>query len=338
MTNFIYSFKGKGLGEQGNDNDGGTGASFWIILVIVTIVMIALVFIFKSANTASAPAAPEKEMKTEGKAEKAAKPTMPAIAPGKKISMKNPVEYKALSDDCAKAEEMLKSELVVQARDAAMKILKSGVEEDDPVWKRTVAVLNKANMDIFTSNIMCPEKETYSIRKNDNLIKIATDFNTTIEAVMKSNGLNPANPVIQAGRTLKIFKGNWTLKISKKRFKLYLYDGDNVFMVYNIGIGKQGRTPVGTFEIDVKKDKPVWYKDGKQVPYGSKENILGTRWMSLRPVGGTSSNFKGYGIHGTWEPEAIGREASNGCIRMVNEEINDLYMILPLKTTVLIED
>ncbi|HCE42417.1 MAG TPA: hypothetical protein DET40_02570 [Lentisphaeria bacterium] len=334
MTNFIYSFKGKGLNDQNKDNEGGTGPTFWVILAIVTAVMIALVFMFKSANSPrTPPQAPETESKADAKDVAA-----PVKESGRKISSRNPVEYKMLSDDCAKAEDMLRNELVVQARDAAMKILEAGIEEDDPVWKRTIAVLNKANMDILTSNIMCPEKETYLIQKNDNLIKIATDFNTTIEAVMKGNGLNPANPMIQAGRTLKIFKGNWTLKISKKRFKLYLYDGDNIFMAYSIGIGKQGRTPVGTFEIDVKKDKPVWYKDGRQVPYGSKENILGTRWMSIKPVGETNPNFKGYGIHGTWEPGAIGREASNGCIRMVNEEIDGLYMILPLKTKVLIED
>ncbi|OGV43935.1 MAG: hypothetical protein A2X48_05590 [Lentisphaerae bacterium GWF2_49_21] len=343
MTDFRYSFKGKGLNERGGDNEGGTGPSFWIILGIVSLVMIGLVYLFISSNrSATAPEpVPEKEAKVEDKGRKT--DVVPPV-PGKeqetspRKSSKSAGEYKMLSDDCTKAEELLKNEQIVPARDEAVKILKSGIEEDDPVWKRAVAVLNKSNTTIFFTDIPAPEKQLYLIQKGDSLIKIAMDFNTTIDAIQKGNRMNPSNPVIHPGKTLKIYKGGWKVKISKKRFKLYLYDNDNIFMIYNIGIGKQGRTPLGTFEVEVKKKEPVWYKDGKQVPYGDKENILGTRWMALKPTAGTNPNYKGYGIHGTWTPDEIGKDTSNGCIRMRNEDISDLYMIVPLKTKVLIED
>jgi lipoprotein-anchoring transpeptidase ErfK/SrfK len=59
--------------------------------------------------------------------------------------------------------------------------------------------------------------------------------------------------------------------------------------------------------------------------------------MSLKPVGKTNSNLSGYGIHGTHEPESTGRMSSNGCIRMKNKEVNELYSIVPRGTDVIIK-
>ena len=88
----------------------------------------------------------------------------------------------------------------------------------------------------------------------------------------------------------------------------------------------------------MKKKEPAWTKDGKQVAYGSKENILGTRWMSLKASSEPNPASKGYGIHGTWVPGEIGKENSAGGIRLNNDDINELYMIVPLHTTVVIGD
>jgi lipoprotein-anchoring transpeptidase ErfK/SrfK len=248
-------------------------------------------------------------------------------------------ENKIISGNCALAEEHLKYDRPVQAKEAALKVLAAGTDEDDPMWGRAVAVLNKVNTIVISTDLPSPEKESYVIQKGDSLTKIASDFNTTLDLVMKSNGLNPSNPVIRPGKTLKIFKGNWKVKVSKKRFKLYLYNAEKLFKVYSIGIGKRERTPTGTFEIDVKKKEPVWSKDGKQIPYGSKDNILGTRWMSLKSAASAPNpEFKGYGIHGTWDSGDIGRANNVGCIRLNNDDIDELFMIIPLHTTVIIED
>jgi len=55
---------------------------------------------------------------------------------------------------------------------------------------------------------------------------------------------------------------------------------------------------------------------------------FGTRWMKL------SITWGGYGIHGTDNPASIGKAASHGCIRMFNEDIEELYDIVPLGTPV----
>ena len=226
----------------------------------------------------------------------------------------------------------------VKARAAARVVINSGLKKEEKLWIRAAEIIGKSNIGIYMSDVPAPEKELYTIKEGDNLITIAKSFGTTVEAIQKSNGMIPANPIIFPGKTLYIYIGSWNIKINKKQFRLFLYDGEKLFKVYKIGIGRQGRTPSGTFKITTKQKEPVWYNEGRTIPYGDKENVLGTRWMALKPTGITDTNLRGYGIHGTWQPETIGTESSNGCIRMKNEEVNELFTILPYYTKVTIED
>ena len=302
--------------------DGGNGPSFWVILLIVSSVMILMLCLFFYINKTKDSRIPETADKSSVK----------------KTSPKTAAEYKIISANCAFAEEHLKYDRPLQAKEAALKVLAAGIGKDEPLWARAVSVLNKVNSLVVSTDISSPEKESYVVQKGDTLLKIATDLNTTLELLVKSNGLDPANPAIRPGKAIKVFKGNWKLEVSKKRFKLYLYNGETLFKVYNIGVGKKEKTPAGSFEVDAKKKEPVWSKDGKQIPFGSKENILGTRWMSLKSGSETNAGLKGYGIHGTWEPSEIGKENAAGSIRLNNDDINELYMIVPLHTTVIIGD
>ena len=60
------------------------------------------------------------------------------------------------------------------------------------------------------------------------------------------------------------------------------------------------------------------------------ENLLGTHWLAL--------NVRGYGIHGTWEPDTIGHQLSAGCVRMLNENVEELFTLVTLGTPVEIRD
>lgn len=326
----INSLKGKNGDGPNRDADGGNGPSFWVILAIVSSVMILLVYLF--AYTQKPRTAPLPEVKNELKSPAGTR------SHSKKAPPKNAAEYKAITGNCALAEEHLKYDRPVQAKEAAAKVLASGIDEDDLLWGRAVAVLNKVNTLAVSTDLASPEKESYVVQKGDSLAKIASDNNTTLDLLVKCNELNPSNPVIRPGKAIKIFKGNWKVEVSKKRFKLYLYNAGNLFKVYNVGFGSLDKTPAGTFEIDVKKKEPAWSREGKQIPYGAKENILGTRWMSLKPAAESNSVLKNFGIHGTGSPAEIGKANAEGCIRLNNDDINELYMIVPLHTTVIIED
>ncbi len=326
----------------GNEDEGGTGPSFWIILVIVSAVMVAFICIFVSLNKGSSAVVKKdtvaKPPDIDGKpGQPVPKPLPMPKKSYRKASAMSPAEYKAVCDSCAKAEEHLKYGRPAEAKESALKALASGIDRDDPAWGRAAAVINKVSSLVISSDVPGPEKESYTIEKGDSLLKIALDAGTTVDMLMRINGFSTSSPVIHPGRTLKVFKGNWRVEISKKRFKLYLYDGENLFKAYNIGLGRQDKVPAGEYEIDVKKKDPAWSKDGRQVPAGSPENILGSRWISLK-ASDAASAAKGLGIHGSPAPEEIGRENASGYVRLSNDDIGELYMVVPQKTTVIIED
>jgi lipoprotein-anchoring transpeptidase ErfK/SrfK len=111
---------------------------------------------------------------------------------------------------------------------------------------------------------------------------------------------------------------------------LFLKNGDEILKTYVVSTGKNNSTPAGNFKIVNKQPNPTWFKAGAIVPADSPENILGTRWLGL--------DIKGYGIHGTTQPQELGKQVTLGCVRLRNEEVEELYDIVPLGTEVTIVD
>jgi lipoprotein-anchoring transpeptidase ErfK/SrfK len=91
---------------------------------------------------------------------------------------------------------------------------------------------------------------------------------------------------------------------------------------YGVGLGKDNKTPVGTFVIDRMLVNPDWYPpEGGVIKYGEKGHLIGDRWLGFKDLPG----LVGFGIHGTNEPASIGTLCSNGCIRLLNEEAIELF-------------
>jgi lipoprotein-anchoring transpeptidase ErfK/SrfK len=204
------------------------------------------------------------------------------------------------------------------------------VPDHNPLWERTVKVLGYANVKILFSDYPLPGKKVnYHVKPNDGLRKIAMDHNTSIETVQRSNNMKLTDFNVQLGKTFNIYAGSWKIIISKSRKKLYLFDGSKLFKVYEVGIGKQDRTPTGVFLTGGKRKNPDWYSPAGKIPFGEKGNVLGTRWIRLNPNGKCSREVSGLGIHGTWDPDSIGKAKSNGCLRMHNKDVEELFAILP---------
>ncbi len=194
--------------------------------------------------------------------------------------------------------------------------------------------MGKLSIAVLFSPIMTSEKMSYSVRPGDSLEKIAKSHGTTVNLIRRANGFSEAK-VLHAGDTLVLTKAVFSLVCSKSANDMVLYINGLFCKRYRVCTGKMGKTPEGTFAVNDKIVEPPWWRGDKMLPFGDKENILGTRWMSIKATGSTPS-VKGYGIHGTWNDASIGTADSAGCIRMHNADVEEVFDILPLGAKVTI--
>ena len=123
-------------------------------------------------------------------------------------------------------------------------------------------------------------------------------------------------------------ENTWKIQINIPEFKLYLYQGPDLYRTFPIAVGKPGSpSPLGEFKIVNKVTNPTWYPPdhGKPVPPGP-HNPLGKYWLGL--------SVPGYGIHGNAAPLSIGSSASLGCFRMRNQDVAELFKWVPTDTPV----
>ncbi len=231
-------------------------------------------------------------------------------------------------------EELVAAHELPTAREKLYALLTNGI---NPALASAVeAQLGKINLDLILSPAMMPEKQEYLVQPGDSFERIARKFKTTVDLLQKSNLRQ--GPMLHPNDRLFVFTGTFSMAVSKSRNDMVLSANGRFFKRYRVGTGKFGTTPTGTFVIKDKIEEPPWWRpDGKMVPFGDKENVLGTRWMSLEATGDTQP-VRGYGLHGTWEPETIGNQASAGCIRLLNEDVEELFLLVPSGTGVVIAD
>lgn len=202
--------------------------------------------------------------------------------------------------------------------------------------KEAIKLLGEVNMKLLRSSLMMPGKEYYVIQSGDYLQKIAKKYNTTVALLKTMNGME--SDVIRLGDRLLVFNSTFTLRVSKNRNELDLVSNGKLFKRYSVGTGKFGKTPAVQFSIIDKIVEPPWTRpsDNKQIEYGDPENVLGSRWMAIKSA--DHPELTGFGIHGTWERDSIGQQSSAGCIRMLNEDVEELFDLVPRKLTVIISD
>ncbi len=229
--------------------------------------------------------------------------------------------------ELAKAAEVFEEQGdLLKARDAYRSIITE--HPDYSQIENVQSRLEEVNMEIIFSQRQTPRTALHVVESGDTLGKIAKKYNTTVELIKKSNGLK--SDVIRVGDRLRIWQGVFSVLVDKSQNKLILKSDDEVVKVYDVSTGKENNTPVGTFTIVNKLVDPVWYKSGAIVPPESPKNALGSRWLGF--------DIPGYGIHGTIEPETIGSQVTEGCVRMFNADVEELYSLLPAGTQVVVVD
>jgi lipoprotein-anchoring transpeptidase ErfK/SrfK len=141
-------------------------------------------------------------------------------------------------------------------------------------------------------------------------------FLTNVSAALQTSAPAPSLP-----KTPEFAKNTvrWVL-VSIPDRKLALFENGKVVRIYRVAVGKASApSPVGEFKILNRVSNPTYYHKGQVIGAG-KSNPVGSRWMGL--------SAKGYGIHGTNQPNSIGKAASTGCIRMGKRDLEELFAIV----------
>ena len=222
-----------------------------------------------------------------------------------------------------------------KARALYQQALESGKLENAD--ERSLARLNELTVKlILDPKARCSEPKAlfHKVESGDVVEKIAKKYKVNQGQIKRVNHLNERLNV-RLGQTLKLLPGDVVFKVDKENLSGTLYI-DNVFIRrYPVGIGPGNATPKGSFSVENKVMNPDWYYEGKKVPFGDPENILGTRWIGL--AGTYGSNGAGLGVHGTAMPQSVPGRESKGCVRMHNEDVEELYDFMPQGGKVVIE-
>ena len=120
------------------------------------------------------------------------------------------------------------------------------------------------------------------------------------------------------------------LQVDRSDYVLRVLRNGEAVAAFPVGLGRDGRTPLGAFVIANKLRDPDWYDRGRTVPHGDPENPLGSRWMGLGDGGDATS----YGLHATDNPADLGAPVSAGCIRLRPSDAEALYRLCPVGTPV----
>ncbi len=139
---------------------------------------------------------------------------------------------------------------------------------------------------------------------------------------------------------------HYSVLIKKSAFTLYLMDNGKLVKSYGVAIAKNPgqkekrgdmKTPTGTFRVDEILDASAWthdFGDGK----GEIKGAYGPWFISLDTMDLSKGQWDGIGIHGTHDPASIGTRASEGCIRLLNENVDELKQYVQVGTMVTIEE
>jgi L,D-transpeptidase ErfK/SrfK len=124
------------------------------------------------------------------------------------------------------------------------------------------------------------------------------------------------------------------LKLNLTKRQVTIFEAGKAVKSYPVAVGKAGwGTPVGTHEVKNMYRNPPWKNPfkGGVIPGGDPANPLGRRWI------GFWTNGKNWiGFHGTPNRGSVGRAASHGCVRMYNEDVEEMFEIVKVGTPVIV--
>lgn len=180
---------------------------------------------------------------------------------------------------------------------------------------------------------------SYKVQSGDLLSSIGKKYNVPYEILMEINKIKRPES-LRAGERIKIINGPFHAKVYRSIFTMDVYLQGTYVKSFPVGLGAQGRqTPLGLWHIKAGGKIPhALYTDpdsGAVIHPEDPAYPLGSRWMELEGLDENTRDEGGFGIHGTKEPQSIGKASSRGCIRLHNGDVIKVYnMLVPVESYV----
>ncbi len=168
----------------------------------------------------------------------------------------------------------------------------------------------------------------YEVQPGERLEAIGERFQVPWQLLAKINGIaDPAS--LQPGERLKVVRGPFEAVISIDRRELVLHTADGLYAGrFPIGLGAENPPQEGSFAVSDKVENPVYYGRDRAIGAEDPANPLGERWIGLG---------RQMAIHGTNDPQAIGRTDLPGWISLREHDVEEVYDILSLGSRVTIQ-
>ena len=188
----------------------------------------------------------------------------------------------------------------------------------------------------------------YTVKPGERLSAIAAAHDVTWELLLRLNNMTDPRK-LRSGQALKVVNGPFHVVVTKSKFTMDVYlgspgeHGSMYITSYPVGLGKDDSTPTGTWMVEPhhKIKHPTYYSPRGEgvIAADDPKNPLGPFWIGLSGTDGQAVGKASYGIHGTIEPDSIGKMASLGCIRMHNEDVGLVFeLLVEGKSTVIVKD
>jgi hypothetical protein len=174
----------------------------------------------------------------------------------------------------------------------------------------------------------------YVVRPGDTLQSIADQYDVPPELIANINGMRDPRGV-QPGQELKVIRGPFHALVHLADHELTLMLGDRYAGRFPITVGRDYPNLEGSYVIAGKGVAPTYYgPDGTTFDEHDERNPLGNLWLGLGDRAGQPGRI---GIHGTNDPQSIGRDAPRGNIGLQRRDIEDVYGILSVGSRVVIQ-
>lgn len=220
----------------------------------------------------------------------------------------------------------------IPARQELNRLLGTSLTERDHNAVRQ-ALRRIADETVFSgrANASDPLLDVYVVKSGDNPNAIAARYKLPGEGVMLLNNIRDPSK-LRLDQKLVVPREAFHARISKSKLRLDLYLGDTYVRSYPVGLGGAA-TPEGGWRVKNRLANPTYYppasaSEKRIIPPHDPRNPLGERWIGLEGASGQAVGSDGYGIHGTSDPDSIGKNVSLGCVRMHNADVRFVYALL----------